>query len=274
VRYQQIVAEKDLEMAKLKLMHKLNVTSLEHITIPGAVEPDWAQQLALAELKDLAFQNRPEYQMGKLLVDSSQYEYKIARNRNNIRVDASGFYGRSGGAYETEPLTMRADWFLGLKATKTFGANNATYSFNKNKTSPKLGQSSRTSSTSNSVELGILDNYKGRTEVAQAKASLERTKSDFQETKFNIEEEIEDAYTNWEKALLQMKNAASKVDFKETTLKSIESQMAMGEANFSQVLEAKIRLEDEYALYNQALSSYKVSLAKLNKAIGIAHYFK
>jgi outer membrane protein TolC len=274
IHYQQLVAEKDLQMANLKLMHKLNLPSLEGVMTPDTIEPAWTQTLSLDELKQLAFKNRPEYQINKLLVESSQYEYKIAKEKNSLRVDVTGFYGRSGGAYITEPLRMQDDWFVWFKGTKSFGGNNASYSYTQNKTSPKLGQSTRTASASNSVEVGILDNYKGLTEVAQAKSSLEKAKADLQETKFTIEEEIEDSYTNWEKSLLQMKNAASKVDFRETTLQSLESQVALGEASLSQLLEAKIRLEDEFSVYNQALSSYKVSLAKLNKAIGIANYFK
>ena len=48
----------------------------------------------------------------------------------------------------------------------------------------------------------------------------------------------------------------------------------MNEALPSQVLEAAMKLSEERVSKVQALSSYYEALAKLNKAVGLAGYYK
>ena len=88
-----------------------------------------------------------------------------------------------------------------------------------------------------------------------------------------INTEVREAYNNYQKAVMQIKNTSEKIAFREEEVKVLQAQAEINEALSSQVLEAMVKLSDEKALYHQAIASYKTALANLNKAIGIIGYF-
>jgi len=53
----------------------------------------------------------------------------------------------------------------------------------------------------------------------------------------------------------------------------LKAQSEINEAALSQVLDAMVKLNDEKALYHQAIASYKTALANLNKVVGLIGYF-
>ena len=101
-----------------------------------------------------------------------------------------------------------------------------------------------------------------------------KSESELVETEKTINLEVREAYNNYEKAVMQIQNTLDKIKFRQEELKVLRSQAELNEAQLSQVLEAMVKLNDEKALYNQAIASYKTALANLNKAIGIIGYFQ
>ena len=222
----------------------------------------------------LAYQNRPELHLQELLNEAGEYELRIAKSKDDFKIDLTGFYGSSGGAYKTEPLDLDDDWYLGIKMSKPLGINTGTYSFTQNQTSPKLGQNERTAGTSQTLEFAILDNLSGLSEKQSAYVNLLKAESELVEMEKNVNLEVREAYNNYQKAVFQIKNTKEKIRFREEEVKILELQAALNEVLLSQVLEAKTKLADERALYHQAIASYKTALANLNQAIGLIGYFQ
>ena len=147
-------------MAKLALAQAVNVKEGEEaIEIidkePGKDLEPIMIDVSLEECIDLAFKSRPDLKAKEYMLEFNDYERKIAESKNQLRVDLTGTYGKSGGAYETESLNMDNDWYVGFKVSKPLGGNTISTAFTKDKTSPKHGESSRTESISKSVELGL-----------------------------------------------------------------------------------------------------------------------
>jgi outer membrane protein TolC len=168
---------------------------------------------------------------------------------------------------------LGSDWYVGLKASKPWLGNTGSYSFAENKTSPKLGQSTRTEGTSHSLEFGILNNLTGYSEKQSALIGKLKAENELIEMEKTINTEVREAYNNYQKAVMQIKNTSEKIAFREEEVKVLQAQAEINEALSSQVLEAMVKLSDEKALYHQAIASYKTALANLNKAIGIIGYF-
>jgi outer membrane protein TolC len=101
-----------------------------------------------------------------------------------------------------------------------------------------------------------------------------KAENDLAEIEKSINQEVREAYNNYQKAVIQIENTRDKIAFRQEELKILKSQADINEALLSQVLEAMVKLNDEKALYHQAIASYKTALANLNKAIGIIGYFE
>ncbi len=84
---------------------------------------------------------------------------------------------------------------------------------------------------------------------------------------------MKESYHNYQKAIIQVKNALEKIRFQKEAVKTTRVQSQLNEALQSQLLEAEIKLADERSLYIKALSDYNFSIVRLNKAIGIEGYF-
>lgn len=272
IDYQMSVAAKDVDIARTNLLQAMSADPQAEIKV--GMPLDYKENIIdLNKCLFLAYKNRPELHMNELLEEAAGYEQKIAKSKDDIKVDFTGFMGQSGSAYVTEPLNMGSDWFVGVKASKPWLGNTGSYNFTQNKTSPKLGQDSRTQSKSNSFELGLLNNLTGYSEKQSALIGKLKAENELIEIEKSINTEVRETYNNYEKAVLQIQNTQEKIRFRQEELKVLQSQADLNEATLSQVLDAMVKLNDEKALYHQAIASYKTALANLNKAIGLMGYF-
>lgn len=276
IQFQLASAERDLALARFKLQQAMNLDV-------GGEKMDLAEvntelqfkilDVDLDKCLKLAFDNQPDILVNKLLVESNAYGEKTARGKDDFKIDVTGFYGRSGSHYETEPEKMDKDWNIGVKVSRPFGGNTASYSFTKEETSRKVGQTDRTGSTAQSGEFAILDGMSVASEIKEARVNRQKAVNDLIEARRQIALEVKEAYYSYQEAIIQVKNSLEKVKFQEEAVKVAGAQAELNEALQSQLLEAMIKLADERAIYIKALSDYNLSLSKLNKAVGLKDYF-
>ncbi len=274
ISYQLLSSENDMEIAKLTLMQAMNVkdaggladidTDLESLDMLMPVDVD----ISLEDCVALAYRSRPDLRIKEHMLDFNEYERKIALSKDQFKVDLTGTYGRSGGAYETESLNMDKDWYFGLKVSKPLGGNSLAASYTKEETSEKHGQTSRTDSISRSLELGILDNLQSFSEKKSASIALKKAAEELENTKNAIYKEVKESYLNYKKGFIQAQTNFNKIKHKEEELKIAKARAELNEVPASELLKAHIELTDEKSYYIEALGSLYQSLARLNKASG------
>ena len=275
VQFQRATAQNDLQLARIKFLQRLNLESGAVEEVPAEFPPVVPSKgIDLEESLTLAMKYRPDIQVSRLLVEFNELEERIAKAKGKLKVDLSAFYGSSGSAFETEPLDLGDDYFIGLKATQTWGPHGVTVSTTTTKTAPRLGQSTRTDSTVYSGEFGFYNQLQGISEVQQARIALEKARNDLAEAKATVTQEVQEAYLSYDKARLQMEYAKQKMVFREEQVKILQAQASLNEILPSQVLEATLKLSDEHVGEVQAITNYYVALAKLNKAVGLAGHYK
>ena len=274
-KFQRANADNDVALARLKFVQKLGLRSnTDFVEVPGAFDAPSMRPIDLEEAVRLALKNKPDILVDSLLVNFHEYEERIAVAKTRFKVDLSGFFGSSAANFETEKLDSGDDYFVGLKATHNWGPNSTTASVTKTKTSPRLGQTTRTESTVYSTEMGIIDQLPALSEIKQAQVNLNKSRRDLEEAKDAAVQEVREAHISYEKALLQLEYAQQKINFRDEQVKILKAQASVNEALPSQVLEAVMRLTEEKVGQAQALSNYNVALAKLNKAVGLSGYYK
>ncbi len=274
VTYQVTSGENDLALAKLSLTQAMHVEDLGELV---DVKSEWESVLeqsaqdidiSLEECMELAFRHRPDLRSKGHMVDFTDYEYKIAQSKNQLKVDLTGSYGKSGGAYESETLNMSNDWYLGVKVSKPFGGNTLSAAHTKEETSEKHGQTTRTESIGNSMEFGILDNLQSFSEKKSAEIGLKRAKQELEKIKEGIVKEVKESYLNYKKGVVQTKSNLNKMRHKEEALKLAKVRAELNEIPLSELMRAHMHLTDEKSYYIEAIGSLYQSLAKLNKATG------
>ncbi|NQT95194.1 MAG: TolC family protein, partial [Candidatus Omnitrophica bacterium] len=278
VQFQLATAERDLALARFKLKQAMNLDINEKTIDLAEVDTELPFKVIDVNLErclELSSENHPDILVNNLLVESNKYGAKIARGKKSFKVDLTSSYGIADSYYATEPKDLEPEWSVGIKVSKPFWGHTPSYSFSKEKTSRKLGQTDKTGSTVNAGEIALFDkDIMGvNSEIKEARINKEKAENDLIDTRRNISLEVKEAYYNYQESIIQVKNSLAKVRFQEEAVKVAKAQSELNEALQSQLLEAMIQLADEKAVYIKALSDFNLALAKLNKSVGIKNYF-
>ncbi|MFH1782281.1 MAG: TolC family protein [Candidatus Omnitrophota bacterium] len=274
VNYQVISAENELTLAELGLQQAINIENekelkeLIDINIDKFdFEPVYVD-ITIDQCLDLAFNYRPDLKEKNYMVEFNKFEERIAESKNQLKIDLTGSYGKSGGAFESETLNLGEDMYLGIKASKPLGANTLSSTYTKEETSQKHGISTRTSSVSKSVDFEILNNMQHFSEKKSSDISLKKAEQELDELKENIFKEVKEFYLNYKKSLVQLSSNILKIKYKEEELKVAKLRSELNEIPFSQLVQSYMNLTDEKSYNIEAIGSLYQTLSKLNKATG------
>lgn len=271
-RFQADGARNDVAVAELKFRHRMNWDDPLPIVVPDQF-PQATARVTLADALRTAAWQRPDVQLNTLLVEFHTYEERLAQKKASWKLDLTGFAGASGGAFKTEPLQAKPDYSVALKMSKIWGGSTAAITGTKSKTSPQVGQTSRTSSNSIQGEIGILNALSGKTEIEQAHIGRMKAAQDLAETRQTLVQEVHEAYYAHQKADLTLRHAQQKEQFRTEQVKILRAQAELNEILPSQLLEAELQLSDDQVSQVQAQASYHTALARLNKTIGMTGYY-
>lgn len=271
-RFQLQGARNDVAISELKFRHRMNWAAPLPITLPVDF-PEEQPQVELPEALRVARTNRPDVQINTLLVEFHKYEERLAEEKNGWKLDLTGFLGTSAGAFQTEPLTFDRDYSIALKVSKPWGPNTSSVTVSKVATSPRVGQTTRTSSDSLQGELGILTGLSAATELKQATVGRLKAQEDLAETQRTLEQEVTEAYYAYQKAILTLEHAQQREQYRLEQVKILRAQAELNEVLPSQILEVELQLSDDQVSQIQARASYHTALARLNKAIGVTSYY-
>lgn len=265
-------ARKNISQARWKLAKALGLKKppdfeLETHVPFKKIEIDMEECLLLAET------HRPDLFMQKRLVETARQGRRVAQSSLRPKVSVNGFYGRSGAAFETETLNYREDWQVNARLTQRFLGSSVGLSGNAIHTSPKLGQSSRTETETKGVNVNILDGMRDRTDRKQSDLAFRQARLKLDDLTKEVAMDVENAYYSLNQSLLQVEFSEEDVKLAEEELKVAESKRKYGLAGVLEVARARNRAAESRTARTSALTSYQVSLAVLNRAVGITDKF-
>ncbi|MBU1656901.1 MAG: TolC family protein, partial [Candidatus Omnitrophica bacterium] len=85
---------------------------------------------------------------------------------------------------------------------------------------------------------------------------------------------IKEMYFKYRKSLIQMDIARAQVEHQRDYVAVLKEKQRFGEMEVSRVIEEIVKLTEHEYSYVQADADYYISIAGLNKAIGIPEYFR
>ncbi len=268
IQFQIDAIQQDKHMAELTLMQVLNVKESPEVTgnILGVKKLD----LEFNHCLEVALNNRPEIYLGQLMVKFNEYGKKIEFDKNKFTVDLTSSYGHYEGAYKTERMRGSENWSVGLKATKPLGANTVNSNATTDSSKPRFGQTSPTKASTINGEFNLLDNLKRFSENKKADIELSRAISDFNEATKTVTFEMQDAFLNYQKAVLQLNETEAEMKFRRSELEVTKIRALVGEASLSNAIESLYSLSEAQSNYIQAMANYYISVANIKKASGYA----
>lgn len=267
IKFQIDSINQELFMAELTFKQVLNIK--EAPKIEAELLEAKRLSLDLGNCLEIALQNRPEVYLSELLVKFNDYGQKVEASKERaFTVDLTSSYGHYQGAYKTEKMRESDNWYAGVKISKPWGGNTLNTSYTTEETQPRFGQTSPTASSTISAEFNLLDNLKRLSEKKKADIDLYRSLSDFNESAKTVAFEVQDAFLNYQKAVLQLNTAEAEMRFRRNEAEVTKVRAMVGETSLSSAMESLYNLSEAQTKFIQALANYQISLANLKKACG------
>ncbi|MBI4396126.1 MAG: TolC family protein [Elusimicrobia bacterium] len=274
IHYRTLSDEKDIEVARIKLEALLDLPEPlpEPIPDPEALDPSEILELntPVESLVELALRHRPEMISAEHTARMQVYGEKAAKADGRLKIDASGFLGKAGGAFETEDLKLKKSWNVGVQASMFFMGNSARGTGTRERTAPDLGESSRTETRGVTASVGFLDGLRGISERRQATMNKEKALMERDQTRRNIDVEVREAYYSMQKAKIQLKGAEQELTYRRKEQNIARQKERMNLIEPSQALAAESSLTEAVVSQEEAMAFYRVSLASLEKAVGMS----
>lgn len=271
MEYKMVSLEKDIEIARTKLLSILNLESLPE-ELPMALDElaeEWAvKEMNLASLLNSAMANRAELKIVQLTAKFKEYGRKVAGAGTLFKVDASAFLGQSGAAFRSEPLTMRNSYNLGVKGILYFGGSSISPMASTEKTAPDLGTTSRTETAAQSLTIGLLDSLGAGSNLSQAKIEEEKAKEDLRKVKKDVLLEVKESFFNYQKAILQMDSARKELEYRSKEVAIAQAKDRLHQIEATQLLQALAGLKEAEVGMKEATAFYLISIAAMEKATG------
>ena len=288
VRYQLASADGDESMAQLMLKQAMNLDLPQKIDIESDLE---FRKVSVDFEKALqaAFTMRPDIKINSLMVDYYNYGKRIAQAKGMIKIDIMGNWGLakeeyvSGDRWNVYPdpndindptRKLEQQWYAGVKASMPFWGSTAEYSWTREQWTPMVSAYQGTEANTNSWKVNILDKLDYYSGKQSALVDFDKARQEFNKIKQDVALEVKENCFNYEKAVLQLDTAANKVKYQESDLELVKLKRSMDEAQDSNVVESMIKLAQEKFGYVQALTDCHISIAGINKAVGVEDYFK
>jgi outer membrane protein TolC len=136
------------------------------------------------------------------------------------------------------------------------------------KTSPKLGQSTRTQTRTYAGSVGVEDSLKLKTEKAEAAFTYDQAKEDLRRTQMEVANNVRSAYAEWAKMLSQLRisetdYSIAKTEFDVARIKSTNREVPVSERSLT-----RNRLAQAEAAWVDAQAQLRIAGASLARAIG------
>jgi outer membrane protein len=265
--YQLVSDEQDISLARLVLISLTNQSEPLPDPVPGALSFG-RLSFNVESIISWAQEHRPDVRIARLNSELARLNWKAQKADNDIKLDASGFYGRAGAAFAEDDFNMREAWNVGLKVSRVFWGNTVRGNFSKERTAPDLGQSFLTDSQQKTLEVGLWDALPGSSNARQAELQFEKAKAELVEASRKAEYEVRESYYNLEKAARQLEAVRQDLTFKQKDLEITREKVKLGLSELSQLMAAEVAYSLALVSEQEALSAYNISLAAMDRVAG------
>lgn len=290
-QYDLETAQQEVEIAKLELLKYLyleqndpieisSLYSLDHFKIEslkkGSVITDNSEG-DLNHLIELAYQNRPDLQVEASKLKATQFAYRVVLGQRLPQFDLLVEFGELAEAFliDTDDPHHQHEFRFGMEMTWPFLGNTLKYTYDHDQRAPSVTQfqgGSGTRTRSNAFSAKLLDDLGQFSSMMEAKVNNLEQIVELEKTERDVIREVKEAYFNFNKALIQVQSAYTRMGYRSRLAKLAKHRLDQNEIQISEYIQAEMDYTQERGLIYKALSDFFLSKAKLNRAIGIKDF--
>ncbi|MBI4845221.1 MAG: TolC family protein [Candidatus Omnitrophica bacterium] len=261
-------------MAKLNLEKEMFTENIDVDNLDYHLEKKKID-ITLEKCLELAFTNRAELNILEKTIEAAKYGQDIIRSEELPNFSLMGSYGRSGEAFTQRDLNLATEWKVMGKVRWFLGGNTMESAYTKDKVTPFKVTKTDTNVDSQSMNLkfSFWDNLAHFTKQKEAQITRHQAEKDLAEMRNKIRQETEDAYYSYQRYSTQLGLAINEIGYRRKQLEIIKTKRAMNEASGAEVMEAELQLAQSNGTLYESLAGVNVSIASLNRAIGVINYF-
>jgi outer membrane protein TolC len=233
-----------------------------------------AQNFPLDRCLALAHERHPDLKIQKKTQEAAQEGEKSSRSLHWPKLSLNGSYGRSGGAFKSEILNLREDYQFGGKLIQYFGGSTVDLTGLNQRTSPKLGQTTRTQSKTVSANVGLWDSLRQRTERKEALVNRHQADVQWDRTRLEVDNGVRDAYARWKQAQVRVKIAENERSLADTDFRVSQIKNAYREIPLSERSVTRNKLAQADGALLEAQAAVHTAEAALSRAVGDPDLFQ
>ena len=207
-----------------------------------------------------------------MLVQFNAYGKKVAQSQEKFQVNLTGSLGKRSEVFASQDIELQTEWFLGLNVSQPWGWNTVSSETISQDKVPAVGQFTSTKFKSHTLRLAFADRLKSP--VMEASVRLDEAIEELEKTKRTVTFEVQQAYYDYKRAVHQMDQTGLELSLDEDTIRVVQAQTKLDEARPQDLLDAYGRLLQGKQGYLEALATYHISIASLNRAVGVENYFQ
>ena len=268
---QGMTFEQDLSLARLTLTQAMGLSPDQVVDTDADLSYEMTE-IDLEGLTSLALTNRPEAEVAELLVQFNAYGRKVAESQDKFQVNLTGSLGKRSEVFAIQDIELQTEWFLGLNVSHPWGWNTISNETISQDRVPAVGQFTSTKFASNTLRFAFADRLKSP--LMEASVRLDEAIEELEKTKRTIVFEVQQAYYDYTRARHQMDQAGLELALGEDAIRVVQAQTKLDEARPQDLFDAYARLLQGKQGYLEALSTYHISVASLNRAVGVENYFR
>jgi len=285
--FQYVSSNEDVDMAEMILFQAMNMDPEERIEIEEVETPEELLSIGLDNCYMLAMANRPDLMIKEKTIEFYELERKMKKAKSWPKID---YEGRVGMAIENyQPLDEAGDllgdpnrkgrdfhpeWYAGIRGSIPIWGNTVEYNYVKETWAPTVSAFRGSESATSYFTVNLLDDLAYFTNLLEAKAGFERAKYEYLKAKKDASIEVKEVYFRYKKSALQIEVSRAQIEHQRMFVDVLEERRRYGEMDMGKLVEEYTKLaENEYGLL-QGYADYYMSIASLNKAIGITDHFR
>jgi outer membrane protein TolC len=251
-------AEMNLELANKKLMMLVGVSSLDNIPvlIPEGLTDDVPEiSFTLKECLGFLGTNNVDLKIAQAQMQMADQKKIIVRSKVIPKIYVDGFYGSSGEAFVTEPLTLATVWNIQGKIAWGLWGNSLEITRSDEKSAPSdiTDVTTRTDVSSYALKLYLLDDLNYFVESKESKVGYQQSDADLKETANKNALDLQKAYNDYITSLESVRTLKNEITLRQRKLELLKKRNDLDEI-------PTVQLMEESWKYAETLSSYSRTL--------------
>lgn len=290
-QYDLETAQQEVEIAKLELLKYLYLEQNDPIEISSLYSLDNFKIESLKKasvitgnsdddlnhLIELAYQNRPDLQVEASKLKATQFAYRVVLGQRLPQFDMLLEFGELAEAFliDTDDPNHNHEFRFGMEMTWPFLGNTLKYTYDHDQRAKSVTQfqaGSGTRTRSNAFSAKLLDDLGQFSSMMEAKVNNLEQIVELEKTERDVIREVKEAYFNFNKALIQVQSAYTRMGYRSRLAKLAKHRLDQNEVQISEYIQAEMDYTQERGLIYKALSDFFLSKAKLNRAVGIKDF--